>query len=533
MRLRMAAPAAVGALAVGLLVAAPSSPASASGGSTSYEPPPIAWGACVGDLEGSSAECGYLTVPLDYAKPDGTKIKLYVSRKKHTVPDADYQGVMLVNPGGPGGSGIVYSFLGGSVPKKAGAAYDWIGFDPRGVGLSEPSLSCDGTYFGLDRPQYIPYTKKLEQTWLDRSAGYSKDCAKADGAEILGHAKTVDSVNDMDSLRKALGQSQINFYGFSYGSYLGQVYATLHPAQTRRFVLDGVVDPTRVWYQANLDQDVAFDANMDVYWKWLAKYDSVYHLGTSWKKIKAAYYLEYAKLDRKAIDGVGPDELNDVMLSAGYYVYGWEDIGSAFAALINEGDASGIKEMYETPQEPGSDNGFAMYNATQCTDVKWPQSYSTWRRDSWATFAKAPFLTWNNTWYNAPCLTWPAKAGTPVTVNGSKAPPILLIAETKDAATPYSGALKARSLFPKSVLIEGVGGTTHAGSLSGVSCTDDTIADYLLTGKLPARKAGGGSDVQCPPVPQPDPTAVTAAEQKAASGSSRLLAKARQRVFVG
>ncbi|OJF14180.1 alpha/beta hydrolase [Couchioplanes caeruleus] len=100
------------------------------------------------------------------------------------------------------------------------------------------------------------------------------------------------------------------------------------------------------------------------------------------------------------------------------------------------------------------------------------KSWSKWQRDNWRTYGKAPFITWNNAWYNAPCRNWGAKPGKPVAVNGKKAPPILLISETHDAATPYSGSLELRKRFPRSVLLEGVGATTHSGSLSGIACTD-------------------------------------------------------------
>ena len=90
-------------------------------------------------------------------------------------------------------------------------------------------------------------------------------------------------------------------------------------------------------------------------------------------------------------------------------------------------------------------------------------------------------------------------------ISGAAAPPVLMISETLDAATPYSGALEARRVFGKSALVEGVGGTTHAGSLSGVACTDDVIAAYLADGTLPARAPGDRSDKQCPAVPQPTP----------------------------
>lgn len=519
---RIAPLVAVATLAAGLLVATPTAQAS-SDSAPSFTPPPVSWGACTdASLMAAHAQCGFVTVPLDYAHPNGTKIKLAVSRVKHTVSKKKYQGVMLVNPGGPGGSGQYLSILGGYVPHNVGDYYDWIGFDPRGVGSSVPSLVCDPTYEGYDRPQYIPYKPSLEKVWLKRAAGYSADCATA-GGKLLNHMKTIDNARDMDSIRKALGRKQINYYGFSYGTYLGQVYSTLFPNRVRRFVWDGVVNPKRIWYKANLDQDYAFDRNMNVYWHYLAKYDSVFHLGTSWKKIRTDYYDEYWKLDNQAIDGIGPDELNDVMLSAGYYVYGWVDLGKAFAQLVNDNDASGIKAEYPVPGAD-VDNGYAVYDATQCTDVQWPTSWAKWRRDNWKVFADAPFLTWGNAWFNAPCLTWPAKAGTPVKITGTKAP-VLLIAETKDAATPYSGALEVRSLYKKSVLIEGVNGTTHAGSLSGVSCTDDIIATYLKSGKLPKRTSGNHSDVKCPPVPAPDPTVSVSAASS--GGASRALLHAK------
>jgi len=483
-----------------------------------YTPPPIKWGKCVSaGLNSLGAKCGFLVVPLDYAKPKGTKIRLAVSRIKHTVTKAKYQGVMLVNPGGPGGSGLTLSSLGQYVPDNAGDAYDWIGFDPRGVGSSKPALTCNGNYTSYDRPKYVPKTSKGEKIWLKRSKGYAQACAKAGGA-LLDHLKTTDNVKDMDAIRKVLGEKQINFYGFSYGSYLGQVYATTYPTRVRRMVLDGVVDPRNVWYQANLDQDVAFDANMDVFFAWVAKNNATYKLGKTTTAVKNLYYKELHALDKKAAGGkIGGDEWTDIFLSAGYYVFGWEDVADAFAGYVHDGDWKTLKAMWDdsNPQGKGADNGYAMYLATQCTDVKWPTSWAKWKKDNTAVNAKAPFETWANAWFNAPCLYWKGDTGKKVDVNGSKVGGILLISETKDAATPYEGALEVRSRFPKASLIEGVNGTTHAGSLNGVSCTDDAVAAYLKDGTLPKRVSGRKSDKQCDPVPQPDPTATSAASSKA------------------
>jgi pimeloyl-ACP methyl ester carboxylesterase len=506
-------------------VAAPALAAPAAVGATaSFTPKAIKWGKCgIPGFDERGAQCGFLTVPLNYKKPKGTKIKLAVSRIKHTVTADKYQGVMLTNPGGPGGSGLTLSVLGEYVPHGAGAAYDWIGFDPRGVGSSVPSLSCKGNYFKPPRPKYVPTTQKLETTWLNRSKGYAKACDKA-GGKLLDHVKTIDTINDMESLRKALGKSKINFYGFSYGSYLGQVYSTLHPTRVRRMVLDGIVDPRGVWYKANLQQDKAFDKSIEVFFAWVAEYDSVYGLGNTEAKVEKQYYAALSKLGKKPAGGkLGAAEWNDVFVSAGYYVYGWLDVADAFAAYVKKGDYKPALALYldANPTGKGADNGYAMYLATQCTDAAWPKSWYKWRVDNWITYANAPFITWSNAWFNAPCLYWGAKSGTPVTVNGAKAPAMLLINETLDAATPYSGALEVRSRFPKSVLIEGVGGSTHAGSLSGVACTDDIIATYLTDGTLPARVAGRTSDVQCEPVPAPDPTAVTSLKSAANDSLSR------------
>jgi hypothetical protein len=197
-----------------------------------------------------------------------------------------------------------------------------------------------------------------------------------------------------------------------------------------------------------------------------------------------------------------------VFLQAGYYVFGWEDVAKAFAGWVAKGDSTPLKDLYDkgNPKGKGADNGYAIYLAVQCTDIKWPGRWQQWRTDNWRLHAKAPFETWGNAWYNAPCLNWGAKAGTPINVDGRKAPPALLISETLDAATPFAGSLEVRKRFPRSALIEGVGGTTHAGSLFGDACVDDSIAAYLTSGVLPRRNKANRSDKRCAPLEQPNPT---------------------------
>ncbi len=529
MRKLIAVSAAVGLAAASFAVAPV---AGASTSAAAAKAASVSWGACSDPgLQAAGAVCGYLSVPLDYSKPSGAKIKLAVSMVRHTSPESKYQGIMITNPGGPGGSGLTLSTLGSYVPGTSASTYDWIGFDPRGVGSSIPALTCDPNFFQGPRLQYVPTSPAIVQQWLAISKAYALACGK-DQPALLQHVKTIDSVKDMDQIRIALGQKQINYYGFSYGTYLGQVYGTMYPAHVRRMILDSNVDPRGVWYQANLAQDLAFEKNINIWFGWLAKYDGVYHLGKTAKAVSRLFYAEQAALYKHPAGGVvGGDEWNDIFLTAGYYQFTWTDLGAAFAGWVNNHDGATLVAEYEGTDGPGNDNGFAMYDATQCTDAQWPTQWSTWRKDNWATFHQAPFETWSNAWYNAACLYWPAKAGTPVKVDGSKVKSVLLIDETLDAATPYEGSLYVRSLFPGASLIAEPGGTTHAGTLFGNACVDNQIAAYMATGKLPPRKPGYRADTYCAPLPQPVPvapaTSVSAANNSAVRDSRPATLSAR------
>jgi pimeloyl-ACP methyl ester carboxylesterase len=477
----------------------------------------IKWHSCpkASGLKGyPGAECAMLKVPLNYSKPKGTKIELAISRVKHTVSSSKFQGVILVNPGGPGGSGLSLSSLGSAVPNGVGGYYDWIGFDPRGVGSSVPALTCDNNYFNFDRPNYDPTTSADLKVWEARSKAYAKDCAK-DNAPLLANMTTIDNAKDMDSIRKALGATQISYYGFSYGTYLGQVYSTLYPSRVRREVLDSNVDPRNVWYAANLSQDLAFNRNIKIWFGWLAKYDSTYHLGSTEAAVEALFYKTRAKLAVHPAGGkIGPDEWTDAFVFAAYYQSTWLDEASVFSKYINKDDVTDLENEYANDEGMGNDNGFAVYNATECTDVKYPTNIPATLKQNAKYNAKAPFLTWDNYWYNGPCLYWPspAHASTPFKVNGSKIASALLIDETLDAATPYEGSLYVRSLFPHSSLIALPGGTSHANSLFGDACEDDQIAAYLKNGTRPARKSGPGPDATCAPLPQPVPSATSAVQ---------------------
>jgi len=507
----------------------------APGGSAAVEPAArtvkaVDWGRC-GDptLRLLGGKCGFVNVPLDYSHPRGKKIRLAVSRVRHTVKASKYQGVMLLNPGGPGASGLGLSVLGpviseGFQRRDVGGAYDWIGFDPRGVGESRPSLSCDPNYFGPDRPEYVPSTPELLQVWQERSAGYARACGRA-GGRLLDNMRTTDAARDVDEIRKALGATRINYYGFSYGTYLAQVYTELFPQRMRRMVLDSNVDPRRVWYRANLDQDIAFDRNLGLFFGWVARHDDTYHLGATRAAVRQRYTDVHHQLAATPIDGkVGPDEWDDIFLDAGYAQFIWPDLADLFADWVATGDGAPVVEAYQDFDAPGDDNSYAVYTAVSCVDDTWKDE--DFLADQWRTHAKAPFFTWGNAWFNAPCNYWPARGRPHTRVTGRGVGTALLVGETLDAATPFTGSRYLRSIFKQSRLVAVVGGASHAVSPGGSACADRRIFDYLATGRLPDRKSGHRLDVRCPAPPQPRPT--QGSGQTLAAISSLTFARAAQ-----
>ena len=471
----------------------------------------IDWGRCDARfLRQAGAQCAMLTVPLDHDDPSGETIQIALSRIRHTVPRDEYQGVMLVNPGGPGGSGLGLVTLGQYVPRGVGEMYDWIGFDPRGVGSSEPALSCIPNYFRTNRPPYVPTSQDIIDHWLARAERYAAACGEA-APELLPHMKTTDVAMDVEAIRMALGVEQINYYGFSYGTYLGQVYATLSPDRLRRAVFDANVDPTQVWYDAYLAQDVAFQGVIELWFEWLADHHRVYHLGRTAEAVAARWEAELARLTADPARGeIGGAEWADAFLFAAYCECLWAYLGDVFSAWVHDRNYNLLLETYLGTVGFGDDNGYAVYLAVECTDAPWPLDWETWEADNWAIHEQSPFFTWGNAWFNAPCLFWPEPAGEPVDVGSDN--PVLLISETEDAATPFEGSLQVRREFPNAVLIAVEGGATHAGSLFGNRCVDRKIARYLATGALPERQPGDGPDVVCDRLPFPEPAASTLKE---------------------
>ncbi|WP_459800311.1 alpha/beta fold hydrolase [Herbidospora sp. RD11066] len=493
---------------------------------TPYNPPPIAWAPCTNGLQFLGGECGFLEVPLDYSRLNGKKIKVAVSRIKHTSDEASYQGALVVNLTWPGGSGLGQASVGKLLPEFVSGTYDWIGFDPRGVGASEPKLSCDPGINGYDRMAYEPSSQRHLNAQIKVAKDYSAACART-RSDLLKNATTTHTANDLDSLRKALGQNQLNYYGYVYGAYLGEVYSTMYPTRVRRMIIDSAVDPRQAWFGYNLGQNYPLDQNFGAFAAWTAKYDAIYHLGTTEAAVKKKYYDTLAKLAKKPAGGVfGPAVWTDVFLLA-YNTNHWQELATLFSAVVNDGDTTLLKQVYDINYPTVTDNLQAMALATMCTDASWPKDWNTWLRVTERDYRKVPFAAWPDMWFVASCQSWPVPAQKPADIGGHRTPPVLMVLDrTIDPSSTYEGSLAVRKLFPKAVLVES--GPTPAETTTPESCSPGkSIVEYLFNGTLPARVPGNTSDLKCPALPLPNPAAATArSATPPVSGFSAALAAA-------
>ncbi len=469
------------------------------------------WSSCsLNGVGGISMKCANLQVPLDYRHPSGRKITIALSEVPATAPASQQQGDLLVNPGGPGGPGrsLAAAVAQGLDPNVA-AEYNIIGFDPRGVGASVPALSCDPSFFSGVRPNYIPASVAAEQVLINRAKAYAAGCEQRFGW-LLPYLTTQDAARDLDSIRVALNQPKISYYAFSYGTYLGEVYATLFPNRVRRMVLDSTVDPQGVWYTDNIAQDYAFQARMEAFFGWVARYNSSYHLGATTAQVQQAWYTARQRLAAQPITGpngplIGADEFDDTFLQGGYNNTLWPGLAQALSAYLVQNTASPMVAQY---QQNGVqvENEFAIYNAVQCSDVNWPRSWAKWDSDTRKVYSTAPFQAWDNAWFNAACAFWPVKGpAQPMKIGASGLPGILMLQGTLDAATPYAGAEVAHTALPTARMVVVQGSGNHGQSLESPAdgCVQGYLNRYLANGALPTQP--GAVNATCAPVPDPNP----------------------------
>ncbi|MFI5680418.1 alpha/beta hydrolase [Streptomyces cellulosae] len=517
---------AAGALLLTALVAAPADGAAAVPGAAELRGTAVAaararaagidFGTCPAEEDlPSTVRCGTVSVPLDYARPDGRQIRLTVSRvratqedphnSKHRVPR---QGALVFNPGGPGGSGMYFPRI-GTLPewKRLAAAYDLVGYAPRGVGRSAP-LSCQDprTFFRAPSPAPTYPSESYKKERVAQAKAYARGCAQRAG-DTLRHYTSLNNARDLDVLRAALGEQKLTFMGASYGTYFGALYAALFPSHVRRMVFDAAVDPDpeQVWYRLNLDQSVAFESRWLDFREWVARHDDVYGLGDTPQEVLAGYEKAAALLAKEPAGGkVGPGQLQRAFLSAGYYDDYWPLRARALSAYL-KGDPKPLIEQAVPRAEAAveAENAQAVYTAVECNDAPWPTQWTVWDRDNTRLARVAPFETWDNVWTNLPCAYWPVPRQQPLDVRTGpgELPPTLILAAERDAAAPYEGALELRRRLWGSVLVTERDAGTHGTAGGPNRCVNGHLDAYLLQGRLPGRRAA------CAPHPEPVPAA--------------------------
>ncbi|WP_443334603.1 alpha/beta hydrolase [Streptomyces sp. ZAF1911] len=476
----------------------------------------VEFGPCpVAEGLGPDVRCGTLRVPADYARPFGEQTEILVSRVAATgAGGVRRQGALVYNPGGPGGNGLFFPLVAGLPEwRRIGAAYDLVGYAPRGVGRSGHPLSCQDPAQYAQAPAEAAGARPdaaVKEARIAAARAYARGCAERAGA-ALGSYTTLNNVRDLHVLRAALGENGLTFMGASYGTYIGSVYATLYPGHVRRMVFDSAVDPDphKVWYRNNLAQAPGFERRWADFRAWTARHHAAYGLGSTPEAVQASYDRVRAALAREPAGGVvGTGQLHSAYLRAAYYDEVWPGRAAALAAFLR-GDPRPLVSL--AAPDPAAavegENATAVYTATLCNDAPWPADWETWDRDNTELARTAPFETWTNAFLNLPCAFWPVRERQrPVDVGPRPDAPLprtLIVAAERDGATPYGGALELqRRLGPRAGLVTEQGAGTHGVVGGRNGCVDAHVERYLLTGDT------AGSRVTCAPHPEPAPVSL-------------------------
>ena len=458
-----------------------------------------AWGGCdrfITDAFLPSAQCATIAVPVVDADPTGAQAQLAVIKFPAT---GNRVGALLINPGGPGASAVdaVVSLADALSGTSITENFDLVGFDPRGVGYSTPQLRCltDSEFDDWRRDPMVDYSPAGVAAIESRLQSLAQQCLDKMGSEFLASVGTASAAKDMDTVRQALGDDQISYLGYSYGTQLGTAYLQRYPDRVRAMVLDGAIDPNQGPVESVVKQMAGFQVAFNDYAANCAKSPNC-PLGTD----PAKWVSRYQQLVDPLVAQPGPtsdprglsyaDALTGTV-NALYSRRFWKYLTSGLLGLqrgTDAGDLLALADDYEGRDEDGHyDNGQDAFNSIRCVDDLTPTDPAVWAEADRQARELAPFLSYGEFTGQAPrdlCAFWPVPA-TSTPAPASPAPPgsVVVVSTTRDPATPYqAGVDLARQLRAPLISFDG---TQHTVVFDGNDCVDDAVVSFLVDRVVP------------------------------------------------
>lgn len=443
-------------------------------------------------------QCSTLHVPLDYTAPGARAISVALVR--HLALDARRRiGSLIVNPGGPGASGVEYAkYSAYIVTPQILNRFDIVGFDPRGIGKSTP-LWC---LTGPETDKFVavdgsPHTQVQESELVDQSQILARNCMERAGA-LLPFVGTIDAARDLDVLRAVLGDKKLNMLGKSYGTLVAGTYAHFFPKNVGRLVLDGAVDPTVTLEEMNMQQAKAFEGALNSY---LASYlqgckkTSECPFGNTLDQAHATILELVTNSDTVPLTSKSkrPVTQSEVLLGILSSLYdsegGWKDLTAALISAIR-GDGTDLLALADYYVDRGPKGKYEINSnevgyAVNCLDKVQRMTIEDTRKNAEVLSKISPVFGAYLAWASFPCNYWlvPTKPlPRPLTAIGSA--PILVVGTSRDPATPVAWAAGlANQLVTGHLLV--FNGDGHTAYIRGSRCIDNAIDAYLLTGTLP------------------------------------------------
>ncbi|MFF1453115.1 alpha/beta hydrolase [Streptomyces sp. NPDC058274] len=448
---------------------------------------------------GAEWQCATMKAPLDWAKPKGDTIGIALVRAKTSGDQSRRIGSLVFNFGGPGGSGVTTLPAFGDDYAKLRTRYDLVSFDPRGVGRSA-GVKCEDDqqldeYFQQDA---TPDNATEQTTLLDNTKQFNTACEKNSG-KTLPHVRTTDAARDMDLMRQVLGDTKLHYFGISYGTELGGVYAHLYPKNVGRAVFDGVVDPTQTAEQSSLGQAKGFQLALDNFAEDCTSKVDDCPVGDTAQAVKDRIAKLLADLDSKPIPGVFPRQLTQTAATNGiaqalYSKDFWEYLTQGLEQAY-DGDGKVLMLLSDSMNGRNEDGQYSNITAANisinCADDK-PRYTADYVEEKLPQFrAASPLFGDYLAWGMVSCTDWAvAGAADHPDVSAPGSAPVLVVGNTGDPATPYEGAKKMVDALGSGVGVElTYKGQGHGAYDSGNKCVHSAVDGYLLDGKVPSAGA--------------------------------------------